>query len=1328
MWFGTKDGLNQYDGSNISSYKPISHDPSSLSDNYIRSIVEDKQQNLWITTDNGVNRFNYASKSFTRFFSDGEFDKFYKYKLKTALCADTNLLCLRYGNGIYKYDYEDAKFDFVDIENLDLHKTSVNLFFNSKNDLYLFSDNNLLYKLKKEKEKWFDVACFDLRKIRGAEFSKFWHYELEGVTYLLFSDIDGGVFVLNLSNFETQELHFSTGGSLSSILKEEGKNEFFAGCECGAVYKIVFEKGKFVFSQTNDFEDLKLDKIKILCTFQSDSMFWFGTDGNGVHQYLLNSNNFFSIKKGTIEDGNLNHSIVKSVIEDQYSNIWAGTAGGGINIIDKNLGKNTVYDTKNGLNSNYILCLYEDQNKNIWIGSESRGVQMFDVKQRKFYTFPDDFIPKTKLNFSNVQTICQDVYGTFWLGTFNNGLIKLNIKKSKTGKYLLNSYRFYTNDFFSKNKFFRNSIKVVKEGAPNIIWIGTNGRGLYRMNTLTDEYELFMSNEEDENSLINNDVICICKSKTNDLWVGTTGGLNKINLNTKPYTFISYTDKQMYGLLNNSVHSIQEDKNYNIWISTNKGLTKISPHITTENSLRHYLTSDGLQSNEYCDGASFLNNENGRIYFGGIKGVDFFNPTEIKETTEFPSLEVTDISLTNVSQEENKQFQSEIKSFNSVEFDYDQNFFQCSFTTLDYANKEKCKYRYILEGFDNNYTYTTSGVAKFTNVPDGSYVLKINNTNSDGVWNAQEKLVNIQINPPFWSTVWANIIYLMILIVITDFIVKKYFVRIKSVSQEQLDKLENKKTNEINQYKFQFFTNIAHEFKTPLTLIMAPASQLMKIVEKDDKLYAYAKYIYKNSLKLQDLIKELIDYRKLETGFYKLNVRSQNVSKIIYEAFDNFSLYASKNKIHLDIKKGNEPLHGFVDRNILEKVVTNLISNAIKYTPENGSVQIEEKYEKGRLVLSITDTGVGIDDDVKNKIFQRFYHKSSSINKNIPEGTGIGLALTKSLVMLHKGTIKILNTENVGTCFEVVIPIAETFYTQKEKYQGDVHPESIFISEIESVINKEEEEGASVKQKYSPSSKTILVVDDEPQIREMLESLLARNYRVLKASNGKEALKIVGSKKVNLIISDVIMPEMNGYELCKAVKDNIQTCHIAVVLLTAKTELESRLQGLETGADCYMPKPFEPVHLDIRIRKLLEHQEKITVRLQNSPEQPVDIKIGVNSKDAKLLNDLQVYVEENMSNYELDADMLAEHLAMSKPQIYRKIKAITDLTPHAYIKQYRLKKAAQLLLENELTVSEIIFEIGFNNRTYFYRSFKETYGCSPLDYVKIERDRLSKKS
>jgi signal transduction histidine kinase/DNA-binding response OmpR family regulator/sugar lactone lactonase YvrE len=1102
------------------------------------------------------------------------------------------------------------------------------------------------------------------------------------------------------------------------------KDIIWGGTNDGRLFQLVLDAHPTLLFFEDKLKGFAAKGVKIWSVYETpEQLFWVGTDGSGVLKFITKNNPFSHTGKGELTEGQLNHNLVRSIYEDSKGNVWVGTRGRGLNVIPKDGGPTRIYDTQNGLSNNAILSLARDSAQNFWLGTDGEGIDMLESATSQIFHFPRDFANTVSLDFGSVYAICVDMFGSIWLGTSGYGFIKMEVEKVSNGQYILKSYKQYLSDPDKPNGLQSNIVYSIINSEPNILWIGTRGGGLYRFNTLQEKFEVFRSNPENLNSLCNDDVLSLYRSNREEIWIGTSGGLNRLTLTNSTHKFGHYSEEN--GLPNNSIHAIQGDGQGHIWMSTNKGLAQLNPETGV---VRSYFASDGLQDNEYSDGASHFGKHTQAIYFGGVNGFDRFKPTEIEDSRYFPPLEIIGFELTNVALED--QASRYPGMGDTMTLKHHQNFFKISFTTLNYHNKSKCLYAYKLDNFDQHFTHVQgNGVAYFTNVPSGTYTFLVRSTNEDGIWNPQAKQLSIVVLPPFWRTQWAYFGYFVILIMLLGLLTYLIARRAQIKNERAMELLAIQKEKELQQYKFQFFTNIAHEFRTPLTLIMAPAVQLMDQLKDNATIQPYVKSIYINSNRLMHLIRELIDFRKVETGHLALKVALGDLSFFVSTITGAFKQYAEQKSIDLRFETAEEPFTAFFDGSVLEKVLLNLVSNAIKFTPLGGVVSVRLSRDQQFAVIEVQDNGIGIPETYRNEIFECFNHlnQSPAGANNKVDSTGVGLSLTKSLVELHQGQLHLQSEVGSGTCFKLTIPVNEDAYEAIAQEPEMIDEGLIRDKAADELIdlsvvpfNSNSGKGGKATFEY-----TVLVVDDNDEIRNLILEVLRHEYNVLQASNAQVAMEIVETNNIHAIVSDILMPGMNGLELCQSIKENRHTCHIPVILLTARGDIEHRIEGIESGADSYIPKPFNPRHLKTRIRMLIQARIQFQKAFQEWIVKGTFDSKGLNSRDTKFLEMLQSFVDSNTHKFDLDADKLAAHLAMSKTQLYRKVKAVTGYTPHGFIKNYRLKKSANLILESNLTVSEIIYEMGFNNRTYFYKSFKELYGVTPSEFVKQRRGSIN---
>ena len=1318
VWLGTWDGLNRYDGSEIKVYKPDPFLKGSISNNVIRNFLEDGNGDLWVVTHLGINKFNRTSGLFQPYLNSLNELSFQEYNTRACIGPDSAIWVSVIGKGISRYSAEENIFLPVYFQGIDpAWLASV---------VELGQHDGLLYLLGSDGK----IACTvnnrlifnkQLEKHKTLPFHKF--FRLGGRYFLAMVNDENKVLFYNLADIQKEPEEIALKNVIVSSLSENlDHSALWIGSEAGDIFKISRGEGFFTVKPMNAyFPTFSKARIKILSiTETKQDIVWVGTDGDGVYKFLTRPKTFYSISEGQAEARQLSHSIIRSVYEDESGILYIGTRGGGLNIIKPGI-STKILNSKNGLNNDAVLSINKDHNGNVWIGTDGEGIDMLEAVTGKVFHFPEAFENENDLLFSSVYSICIDAFNDIWLGTSGYGIIHLKVFKTSGGNYRLKEYEQLSHPGKGNAISIRsNIVYTIIEEKPNMLWFGTRGGGIYQYNALTKKIEEHIeANTNLKNRISNNDVLSLYIDKQEQLWVGSSGGLNRIFLQNKPYRIEHFTQHQ--GLPNNTIHGILEDLNSNIWLSTNRGLVMYDRN---KNTFKNFDSNDGLQNNEYADGAAFQSKTDGKLFFGGIDGLDIVYPAKMNVQNYFPRLIVSDFQVHNVAiapGDPSQILTQNIDETDHLTLNYDQNFINFYFTTLDYWNKQKSEYAYFLENFDkawNNIGQQRSVI--LTNIPPGHYKLSINYKNENGDWGPQPKTINITVTPPFWKTSWAYGLYLLLAIGLQTGIVLYIRWRTRTKKAMAMDKFKARQLKELNDYKLQFFTNIAHEFRTPLTLILGPVASLLHKSNTSGE-QKQLKTIYSNSLRLQKLIDELIQFRKIESGKESLAIAAVDLVPFTQEIIESFKQHAADRDVHLEFYPEPETLPAYVDHKKIEKILINLISNAIKYNSKGGMISVTLKKSQGKAFFAIRDEGIGIAEDNKHKIFESFYHNPEEVaNTNgIEKSTGIGLSLTKSLVQIHRGEIQVESKPGKGSTFTVMIPIAKETY----KDLAEESPMILSPSHLEEKVSLEFENdhylsGAEKETTHSVSKHeySLLVVDDHASIISLLDNILSDKYIIHKARNGKKALEILEEERIDLVISDVIMPDMDGLTLCKKIKENIQTSHIPVILLTAKGEIENRIEGLQVGADSYIPKPFHPEHLFIRIEKLIERMEMIRKKFRNFADlELTHLSPGIGEKDDDFFSKITHCIQLHLSEPEFNAGTIAEEVGMSKASLYKKVKTITSLTPHGLIKQYRLKKAADLLRNSGMSVSEVIYQTGFNSRSYFYKSFNEMFHCHPKD-------------
>lgn len=1322
MWFGTWDGLNRYDGKNIKTFYPDPFDEHSISNNIIRNILEDKDGNLWIVTERGIDKYSHDLENFQSWFIEYAELSFREQSLQAQIGPNGNIWVNAYGLGLFSYHPIDNEFRKAEIPAIsESHTGMIADFYFFENRIYLM-EKQILTSWVSYKNKLSEVV--DLSNIlphNAGEPQNYWFFSFENQPYLARTFSKGGLQVINLDNIEYFAVNIADPTLRITTLASSADETFlWIGTDDGNIY-MYYPENNTLKSVSQKIPGIAGKRVKIWSILETpDDLLWVGTDGEGVFRTIMKPKPFYQIQKGEPAQRQLNHQIVRAIYEDEEGNLWVGTRGNGLNFIPYASGPTRHYTTDNGLTNNAVLSIQKDNNKNLWIGHDGSGIDLLDMETGRFFHFPRDLNAGEHLEFGSVYAICIDVFGQIWLGTSGYGVIGLDISK-RNNAYYLNKFRHIKSESVH-DVLKSNIVYAIEEEVPNILWLATRGAGIYRMNTLSGELENYGVTDSGQVQLINNDVLSLHMAKNGILWVGSSGGLTKININYTPsYSFENYTTRS--GLPNNTIHAILEDSEGKIWLSTNKGLSKFDPE---QEIFLNFNSADGLQSNEYTDGAACFGQKTRRFYFGGINGLDWFYPQDIVISQRMPQLIFNAFRLNNkliLPGDSTMLLSKNINELDKITLKHHQNFFTIEFTTLNFINPNNPLFQYKLENFNSQWVMAGNlREASFTNVPFGKYRLLVRATNEDGVWSDEVKALQIIILPPFWKT-WQAFLMYALLVLLGIYLLYQYQTRrLHRKQQRTLEKLHQEKEKELNQYKLQFFTNLAHEFGTPLTLIFASAASLLNTGRSQAESSKLIKTIYQNSKRMQRLVQELLEFRKIDTGREKLCPVKTELVSTINNIAEIFSHFARENELEISFEPEVYELWVMIDTRKLEKIMLNLLSNAIKYTPAGGRVRISLAMQEEKIKISVSDTGVGIADESLPNIFESFYQQipEQQRRKNGFKGIGIGLSYTKSLVDLLGGIIEVDSKPGKGSTFTILLPCNAIYRDTSalKPIDSSIIRSRLLESITEDMILEKPEDKlklhARPKLWTTPKKYRILVAEDDTELSNLLFKLLSEQYDISLARDGQQAMEIINNSRIDLVVSDIMMPRMDGLSLCKTIKADMLTSHIPVILLTARVEMENRIEGLEMGADSYIPKPFHPKHLFVRIEKLLKAREQVSEYFKANFGTPsYDLQQNFSLRDKELLGKCIDFIESRYTDENMDADRLASHLALSKAQLYRKVKALTGLTPHGLIKNFRLKKARQMIADREHSVSDIIFMVGFNNRTYFYRSYKEVFGETP---------------
>jgi signal transduction histidine kinase/DNA-binding response OmpR family regulator len=826
--------------------------------------------------------------------------------------------------------------------------------------------------------------------------------------------------------------------------------------------------------------------------------------------------------------------------------------------------------------------------------------------------------------------------------------------------------------------------------------VASLGKGLFRFNPGSEEWTIFKNDPANATSLSHNKIISLFEDSQSTLWVTTEGGgLCKYNPTDESFTSFTTSD----GLPNNVVYKVVEDNHSNIWFTTNQGIVCMN---INDYSIKKYTKSDGLLSNQF-NYKSGIKDKNGVIYFGGLDGFVAFDPTSFISNEMSPSVFIVQFELFNTivkPAESGSPLKQAIEATKEIELKHNQSTFSFSFVALSYVAPEKNQYAYMLEGFDKDWIYLDKlQKAGYSNIPPGKYKFKVKASNNNGVWSDQEATIEIFVRPPFYLTIGAFVFYFVSIVFGIALLFIAYRNRIRKQNKRHQEIFENEKSREVYDAKIAFFTNITHEIRTPLSLIKGPLEYIIKEKIGNTERDEYLKVIERNTNRLLDLSNQLLDFRKTEQEGFRLNFTATDISLLINEIYLRFNTTAVNRHLKFEMSLPSEDFYADVDQEALTKILSNLFNNAIKFA--KSTIMLTLKKEADSFQISICSDGVKIEGDLCEKIFEPFYQIENKSNERVITGTGLGSPLARSLAELHDGNLICTQTDDAFNCFQLTLPIAQTVSV---KIKHDNNPDQS-IHEI-SIVNDELD-------KFSKQS--LLIVEDDEDFRMFLYNQLKRHYNIHKAANGVEALNVLTDKQVDLIISDISMPLMDGYQLCKEVKSNLDYSHIPIILLTAKTNLQSKIEGLDAGADAYVEKPFSMEHLLAQLSNLLSSRNKLKEAFINSPLVKIR-SIAPTKADEEFLKNATEVIYKNISDAQFNVDILANALNMSRSSLHRKIKGVSELTPNDFILLVKLKKAAAHIQEGA-RVNEVCFMVGFNSPSYFSKAFKKQFGVSPTEWL-----------
>lgn len=1272
LWIGTHvTGLFQFNKktNQFINHRHSSSDPSSLSNNNIWDIIEDENHNLWIATEGGVNFFDRKTNTFRSFVNDVRDQESLSDNFVTDIfIASDKSIWVATNFGLNRlHTNAQGKIAFERFFNPDTE--------NADNFVYQVAE----IKKGNQNEIWFitkkGLKYLDGKKIvnytaagKPSNYSMFrCLMQLNSNEPYLVLGSAVGISFFNAAD-RTFEKHIS---NLDGILPKEGHSMAVTSIylDRGGVLWVGTKKGLYKSDSYKQDIDLFLTSSfdltnSIITGIRTSSKgYWISTIGGGIFHY--DRNRFQSFPLQLKEKGDF-APFVQSLFTDSYGRVWVGTAGAGV----------MVFESEEALRTGKVGNF-----RHYHMGSDPY--------------IKDDYIV----------SFAEDNTGNIWIGTWDGSLIRISSK----GEI----------DQYDREQFGKAPIVTMHADNSGTLWVGTRGNGIFRTRIRNREIDLkhFSFDRNNAESIPNNFINAIYEDHAGSLWIATEGGLTLFNRRTENFT--PYEIKE--GPANKVIVGILEDDDGKLWLSHWNGITVIDPKDTLQNTVRNFDTHDFIQGGFFYNNVC-MKDSDGQLLFGGSNGFNIIQPKNLFTNPVVPKVVISEFRLFNqpvaMNEDVNNRilFSQPLNNTREIVLKYFENTLSFEFAALDFAAPEKLRYAYRLKGFDEKWNYTSSErrFANYTNLNDGVYTFMVKSTNNDGVWNSPVTEMTVTVLPPWWRTTWAFLSYVIFTIGMLYLFRKLILMRVNFIHDLKLERIQRENMEKLNRAKLQFFTNISHEFRTPLTLILGPVQNLMESVRGDAFMRNQLFTINNNAQRLLRLVNQLLDFRKAESGNLKLQVSEGNIVKFVKEIKLSFDALAEQMKIDFRLISSSNIIKIYFDRDQFEKILFNLLSNAFKHTPEGGSISIEIMEKQQGVAISVSDNGRGIKPEVFEHLFQTFFSYDDDRHHS---GTGIGLALVKTLVDAHHGEIEVQSEENQFTRFTITLKSGSSHFDAAEMTPEKSDYENIAVYPVlgPEVLMVPEKEEVSQPLEDLPR---ILIVEDNAEVRAYVKSVFAGTYLVLEAEDGKEGLQVALEEIPDIIISDVMMPYVDGISLCKQLKSDPKTSHIPVILLTARTSLIFKVEGLETGADDYVTKPFNPRVLQLKVKNLLKTLEQTRKLFKDNEVLKIEPnRVTLNSADEKFVSQVLESIEKNMSTSEYSVEVLCDDVGMSRMQLYRKLKALTGLSANEFIRSIRLKRAAQLLEQNQLTVAEITYEVGFSDLQYFRECFKKMFAVTPTEYA-----------
>ncbi|MBU2912589.1 hybrid sensor histidine kinase/response regulator transcription factor [Reichenbachiella agariperforans] len=1326
IWIGTHDGLNRFDGYDFKTFNTDIYGGNSISSNLISDITEDSRGNIWLgTDDNGISMYNREKGLFHIINNDDNIrgKRLSSNRIGKILIDQNGTIWAGSDEGLNKitYDYDQDTYLVSNFYHEEAQPESISqnfitsLFEDRLGNIWIGTKQGLnRYVSNKQGQDLFFKHLSD-HGITDVQETEKGLLVCAGQLYFMSyeSFYNGAPEFKRISNDYMSRVESDNQGNIWALLKQGMK-----------VYQF---DGDSVLTPMKQFRHYWANNKSISSDYTTEIMkdntgiIWIGTNGSGLNKYNPKRKNFkhFSTNENL---GSLSHNKIRSIYEDNNDNLWIGTEGGGINFLNSTTPKQYADGFVNYKNNNM-----NDVPTSIYaIGGISNSNQDFILAGGGFPKNLNSFIVNGKslpVSVDNVSGIIGSGFYIFtdkdqqvWVASYNGGLYRFLL--NERGNLIEDTV--FKHDPHVKGSLSSNIVRSINQDLKGNLWIGTD-KGLNKLTydqvqSKSAQFIVYKHDQNDPYSLSFNYVLPIMVTEDNQVWVGTLGGgLNKVIQGDKPDNdqFLSYTTKD--GLPNNVIKALLEGDDGSIWLSSNKGITHFSPD---KLEFKNYSINDGLQDLEFSELAAYKRKD-GEMIFGGVNGFNAFYPQNITRDSTQITVRLDNLQILNkevaIGDSVNQRvlLKKNINDLEKLYLKHNENSFSVSFAALHYAAPDQNAYAYKLEGFDDNWIKTTASnrVAKYTNLSPGDYTLLVKGSNNDGFWSSEPIKLPLTILRPFWKTPWAIATYVLLVLAGLWFFRKFTLISITSKNELVLEHMEREKHEEVNQMKLKFFTNISHEFRTPLTLIIGFIERLKNHSGSlsEEERQKYYQNVGRNSKVLLNLINQLLGFRKLEQGKMKLKASYNDLTNYVQLLGENFYELANQKNITFNVNY-DHVIETWFDHEILERVIFNLLSNAFKYTPAGGKIDVHLVLNGEYVDIIVEDNGEGIPESMHDQVFERFAPNMSKRKT----GSGIGLSFVQSLIHLHHGEITFDRQRDTGTLFCVSLPMDKEVYTKDELVDGgntsmEIHTETDWLIPTSNP--------RQIPATSEPKDKTLLLIEDNKDILYFLEENFKHEFNILMAEEGEKAYDLCINNNIDLVISDIMMDGLNGLDFCIKLKQDERVNHIPVILLTAKGDSEDKIKGYEVGADAYIAKPFNLKELETRIHAILDSRQAVIGKFKsNKSISPSEV--GMTSIDEKFLNRVMVYIEENLSSSEFTVEMLARECGLSQLHLNKKLKALVGDTANSFIRNIRIQRAAQLLKRNMYSISEIMYEVGFNDAKYFRDCFKKEYQMTPSEYQK----------